>query len=260
MNKLIDTHSHPQFPQYDTDREEMISRVFNAGVSMIAVGTDAPTSRKAIELAKKYDQMWASVGLHPNESVTHEYFHGEYRDLAAHPKVIAIGEVGLDYYRTPEEESKKIQRDRFEQQLQLALDLNKPLIIHCRDAHQDMMGFIRNYQDEQRGKLRGVIHSFTGTAIEAKRYIDLGFLIGLNGITTFARDYDEMLLSLPVDKILLETDAPYLTPVPYRGQRNESTYLPEIARVLAELKGVALEEFCLQTTMNAEKLFSIKII
>jgi TatD DNase family protein len=258
--KLIDTHCHPQFPQYDNDRQDMVARSFEAGVSMIAVGTDAATSRKAIELAKQYDRMWASAGLHPNESVTHEYFHGEYRDLAAHPKVVAIGEVGLDYYRTPEEESKKVQRERFEQQLQIAVEVNKPLIIHCRDAHLDMTTFIRKYQGEHEGKLRGVIHSFTGTALEAKRYIDLGFYIGLNGITTFAREYDEMLLSLPVDKILLETDAPYLTPMPYRGQRNEPTYLPEVAKVLAGLKQISLEEFALQTTRNAENLFGIKVL
>lgn len=258
--KFIDTHCHPHFPQYDADRGDMIARSFQAGVSMIAVGTDADTSRKAIELAKNYDQMWASVGLHPNESITHEYFHGEYRDLAAHPKVVAVGEVGLDYYRTPEEENRKLQQERFEQQISIAIDVDKPLVIHCRDAHADMIAALKRHKTEHGDKIRGVIHSFTGTAMEASRYFDLGFLVGLNGITTFAREYDEMLLSLPVDKILLETDAPYLTPLPYRGKRNEPGYLGEVASVLANLKQIPLEDFALQTTKNAEKLFGIKIL
>jgi TatD DNase family protein len=257
--KLVDTHCHPQFIQYDTDRDDVLKRAFDVGISMIAVGTDLETSRKAIELAQAHEQIWASVGLHPNEELGKEYFQGPYKDFARNSRVVAIGEVGLDYYRTPEEDKKKMQQERFEQQLDLAIELDKPLIIHCRDAHADMLAMLKKAQTDHGTKLRGVIHSFTGTWMEAKRYIELGFYIGLNGIATFSRDYDETVTQLPADRILLETDAPYLTPIPHRGKRNEPSYVAEVAAALAGIRGVSVEEIASTTATNAHTLFGLTV-
>ena len=149
---VIDTHCHVQFPQYDHDRAEVIRRALDAGIGMICVGTDLEMSRRAVELADRYEGIWASVGLHPNDNLTEHYNQSLYRDLTAHPKVIAIGEIGLDYYRTTEPHLREIQKERFKEQLSLS---DKPLIIHCRDAHDDMIEILHATH------MRGVIHSFT---------------------------------------------------------------------------------------------------
>ncbi|MEK7194680.1 MAG: TatD family hydrolase [Patescibacteria group bacterium] len=253
--KIIDTHSHPQFPQYDPDRDLMLARARKEEIGIICVGTDWEMSKAAIELAEQNENMWASVGLHPNDNLAEEYDQEMYREMAAHPKVVAIGEVGLDYYRTTEEHHKKKQRERFEKQIELAVETGKPLIIHCRDAHDDMTEILKN--NLLRLKSGGVIHSFTGKLSDAKKYIDLGFYIGLNGIITFTRQYDETVMNVPLEKILLETDAPYLTPEPHRGKRNESSFVVFVAEQIARLRGLAPEKVISQTTQNTERLFLI---
>lgn len=253
--KIIDTHSHPQFPQYDPDRDLVLARAAEEGVGIICVGTDWEMSKAAIELSEKNENMWASVGLHPNDNLAEEYDQEMYREMAAHPKVVAIGEVGLDYYRTTEEHHKKKQRERFEKQIELAVEVGKPLIIHCRDAHDDMAEILRN--NLPRLKSRGVIHSFTGKLSDAQRYVDLGFCVGLNGIITFTRQYDETVMNIPIEKILLETDAPYLTPEPHRGKRNESSFVIFVAEQIARLRGLTPEKVISQTTQNAKQLFSV---
>lgn len=250
--KFIDTHTHPQMRQYEKDREDVIERALESGIGMICVGVDLETSVQAVELVQKYSEMWASVGLHPNDNLNEVYDQKPYEELAQNPKVVAIGEIGLDYYRTPDREAQLFQAQRLEQQLQLALDLNKPVIIHCRDAHEAMRQILKKFSN-----IKGVIHSFTGTTEDAKWYIENNFYIGLNGIITFARQYDETVKFLPLGKILLETDAPYLTPEPYRGKRNESYYLPHIAQKIAELKNLDPESVAQQTTQNAKDLFDI---
>ncbi len=250
--KYIDTHTHPQLRQYNADRDEVIQRAFEAGVGMICVGVDLESSNQAIELAQKNENIWASVGLHPNDNLDEKYEQAIYAESAQKEKVVAIGEIGLDYYRTTDPAKKEFQKERFLQQISLAQELKKPLIIHCRDAHDDMYEILKNHHG-----LRGVIHSFTGTWSEVQRYIDLGFYIGLNGIITFARQYDESIKNIPLDKILLETDAPFLTPEPHRGQRNESSYLPFIAQKIADIKNISIEEFASQTTENAGELFGL---
>ncbi len=261
---LFDTHCHVQDSKYDADREAVIQRALDAGVGMICVGTDLEMSRKAVALAEKYEGIWASVGLHPNDNLDEVYDQSEYEKLAVHPKVVAIGEVGLDYYRTTDEDKKKFQKERFLKQIELAIQVNKPLIIHCRDAHADMTEILatNHLPAGQAGSslttsLRGVIHSFTGTYNEARRYIELGFSSGVNGIITFAKQYDETIINLPVDKLLLETDAPYLSPVPYRGQRNEPMHVLEVAKKVAELRGISLEDIMRKTYDNTQKLFKL---
>src|SRR3989338_7902213 len=221
---MFDTHSHIQYNKFDDDRVEVLQRAKDSGVKMICVGTDYEMSQKAIYLAEKHEGIWASVGLHPNDNLDEKYDSNVYEELARHPKVVAIGEIGLDYYRTPDEEQQRIQKARFQEQISLAVRLNKPLIIHCREAHKDMIEILSQNPDA-----RGVIHSFTGTREEAQKYLELGFYIGLNGIITFTNQYNETVEDIPLGHILLETDAPYLTPVPHRGKRNEPSYVKYVA-------------------------------
>jgi TatD DNase family protein len=252
--KIVDTHCHPQFPQYDADRDAVIQRAIKAGVGIICVGTDLEMSKKALVLAEQYEGVWASVGLHPNDNLEENYDQGKYSELAVHSKVVAIGEVGLDYYRTTDEERKKIQKKRFEEQIQLSIEVKKPLIMHCRDAHRDMLEALQYYRDKLIG---GVIHSFTGTHEDAKHYLEMDLFLGFNGIITFARDYDGTVTNVPVDNILLETDAPYLAPVPHRGKRNEPGFILEIAGKVAELKGLDIDSFIEKIRQNTKRLFTI---
>ena len=226
---------------------------------MICVGTDYQNSLKGVELAQKYENIWATVGLHPNDNLNEEFNPDIYIKLLNQEKVIGFGEIGLDYYRTEKPEDQKFQRVRFGQQLDLALEIDKPLILHCRDAkigssgkaHQDLINYLKNKN------LRGVIHSFTGTLDEAKKYLDLEFYLGFNGIITFTNQYDETIKYLPLEKILLETDAPYLAPIPFRGKRNEPLYVKYAAEKIAQLKGLSYDEVAEKTFENTRKLFKI---
>jgi TatD DNase family protein len=256
---IIDTHSHPQFPQYDVDRDEVIRRALDAGVGMICVGTDEATSRRAIELAGQYEGVWASAGIHPNDADQDPEGFRKVRELLNDPKVVAVGEIGLDYYRTTDHVAQENQRDL----LRKFLTIDKPFIIHCRDSAQRIEGQASAHEDmlrllsEEQHPGGGVVHSFTGTLDQALHYIELGYYIGLNGIITFARQYDEVVKGIPLERILLETDAPYLTPTPHRGQRNESAYIHEVASTVAQLRGITKEEVMKVTTLNARTLFNI---
>jgi len=251
---MIDTHCHIQDRQYDVDREEVIKRARENNVSMICVGTDLEMSRKAIELADKHDYIWASIGLHPNDNLDEEYDGTEYERLANNPRVVAIGEIGLDYYRTTDIQKKKFQRERFLKQLNLAEQIGKPVIIHCRDAHSDMIAILKEHFSTS-----GVIHSFTGTLEDAKKYIDLGFFIGLNGIITFARQYDETVQRVPLARILVETDSPYLAPKPYRGKRNEPAYILEVVKQIGILRNISDKDVIAVTTKTAQTLFGLEL-
>ena len=255
---LFDSHCHPQFPQYESDREEMIKRALDEGVFMICVGTDFETSKKAVELTEKHEGIWTSAGLHPNDNLDEEFKSEPYEEVLVKSKVVAFGEIGLDYYRTGKPEDQKTQEQRFEEQLDLAVKINKPLIIHCRNAHQDLIENLK-LKIENSAALRGVIHSFTGTIEEAKKYLDLGFYLGFNGILTFTGQYDEIVRYVPLERILLETDAPYLSPVPFRGKRNEPLYVKYVAEKIAGLKGLSYNQVAEQTFENTKELFGIKI-
>ena len=281
MSTIFDSHCHPQFPQYDKDREEMIARAKGAGVSMICVGTDLNTSKKGIELAQKHEGMWATVGAHPNDiesvhqvesssglsSKLYELY--ELEKLLTQPKVVAIGEVGLDYYRTPEPEKQKKQKEIFEQFIDLARRTKKPMVLHFRDSPKGSSGKVHKDALEILPKdISGVSHSFTGNLEEAKEYLNRGIYLGFNGIITFPPSrkatagtvpgmYDEVVKYTPLEQILLETDAPFLTPEPYRGKRNESVYVIEVAKKIAELKNESLEKVMEITTKNCQKLFKL---
>lgn len=280
--KYFDAHAHVQFAAYDADREEVMARAKDAEVGMNLVGTQIDTSRAAVEMAETYKgDVYASVALHPVH--TSKSYHdtkelggegkaftsrGEqfdfdaYETLARSPRVIAIGECGLDYYRL-EADTKKIQTETFVQHIELANTLNKPLMLHIRDAaHRSDSGVGSTgesaYRDaiellKSHSKVGGDVHFFAGNWEIAKQFLDLGFTLSFTGVLTFTHDYDEVVKNTPMDMILTETDAPYITPVPYRGQRNEPIHVREVVKKMAELKGVEEEVMRAHILHNAER-------
>ncbi len=277
MQKFFDVHTHVQFAAFKDDLDEVIKRARGAGVSMINIGTQIDTSKAAIDLANKYEGLWATVGLHPihtsksfhdvqelggGESAKaftsrgEEFDYEKYKELAFNPKVVAIGECGLDYHRL-EEDTKKKQFEIFERQIELAQELKKPLMIHCREAFTDLINILKSKIVNLKSPYPGVIHFFSGIKEEAAKLMDLGFSFSFGGVITFAREYEKLVDYIPLDRILLETDAPYVAPIPYRGKRNEPSYVIEVGKEIALIKKITLEEVAEQTTQNAEKIFSI---
>lgn len=252
MFKLFDVHSHINFPDFDKDREEVIKRSLEDGTGMIIVGTAADDSARAVKIASQHSGgVYASVGLHPTDKIEEGFNADYYRKLAKNPKAIAVGECGLDYFH---QGNKEKQKNIFKKQIELALELNKPLIVHCRDAHNDVIDTLNSYRNSV---LRGDIHFFSGDWEQARKYFELGFLISFTGVITFTRDYDETIKNTPLEKIMVETDAPFVAPEPYRGKRNEPLYVAEVVKKIAEIKGVSYDEVAKATTSNAIKLFNL---
>lgn len=249
---LIDIHAHLNFPDYDTDREAVIKRTVEAGCGVINVGADLKTSREVVTLANNKN-FWAAVGLHPHAADNCEgSTFAELEELARHQKVVAIGECGLDYFRlTDGAEEKKKQFELFEQQIELALKLGKPVMIHCREAYEDVLAILKKFS-----KARGNVHFFSGTIAQAKQFLDLGFTLSFTGVITFTHDYDEAIKFIPLDRLMAETDAPFVAPAPYRGQRNEPLYVREVIKRLAELKGLSTETMNEQLVANTIKIFA----
>ena len=278
-----DAHTHVQFTAFDADREAVLARAREAGVNLVNVGTQKDTSAAAVALAEKHDGVYAAVGLHPvHTSVSFhdadelgggeaaraftsrgEVFDREYyRSLALNPKTVAIGECGLDYFHfneaEPREEQIKKQKAALLAQIALSHEVKKPLMVHCRNAFPDLIQLLKE------NPATGIIHFFTGTADDAKELLALGFSFTFGGAITFpyrkgknAGDYDKAIKMIPIDRLLAETDAPYVAPMPYRGKRNEPVYVMEVVKKLAELKGVSTEEMQRQIAQNARRLFSI---
>ncbi len=256
---LTDTHTHLDFPQFDDDREHVIERAATAGVgAMVSVGADLASSQAAVALAEAYPQIYAAVGVHPHDAKTvTEKVLEELRALASHPRVVAIGEIGLDFYRdlSPRDQ----QRQAFEQQLALASEVRKPVIIHDREAHKEVMATLRRWVEGSH-QPAGVLHCFSGDLTMARQAIELGFYISIAGPVTFqnARRLRELVHQLPLEKLLIETDCPYLTPHPHRGKRNEPAYVKLVAQEVARIKGLSLEEVARITSDNAQALFALK--
>ena len=257
---LTDTHAHLDFPRFKSDRERVIKRAAAAGVkAIINVGVSLASSQAAVALAESYPQVYAAVGVHPHDAktVTKEVLE-ELRALASHPKVVAIGETGLDFFRDLSPRDK--QRQAFQQQLALASEVGKPVIIHDRDAHKEIMSILRRWI---RGSHKpvGVLHCFSGDLAMAQEAIELGFYISTAGPVTFknARRLRELIRQLPVEKLLVETDCPYLTPHPYRGKRNEPAYVKFVAQEVARVKGLSVEEVARITSDNARALFALAL-
>ncbi|WP_338471262.1 TatD family hydrolase [Niallia sp. XMNu-256] len=253
---LFDTHVHLNADQFEEDLAEVIERALQAGVEqMVVVGFDRPTITKAMDLVEAYDFLYASVGWHPVDAIdmTDEDLIW-IEELSAHPKVVALGEMGLDYHW--DKSPKEIQHDVFRKQIRLAKKVKLPIIIHNREATADIVRILR---EEGADEVGGIMHCFSGSVEVARECIEMNFYISLGGPVTFknAKKPKEVAKEIPLDKLLIETDCPYLAPHPYRGKRNEPSYVKLVAEQIAELKGISLEEVANATTKNAQKLFDI---
>jgi TatD DNase family protein len=275
--KYFDAHTHTNFVAYDADRDQVLGRAKEREVGMNVVGTQLDTSRSAVALAEGNENVWATIGLHPVH--TAKSFHdtkelgeggkeftsrGEvfdakaYEELGKNPKVIAIGECGLDYYRL-DADTKQVQQDAFVQQIEVANALGKPLMLHIRNgadtsanAYLDAIELLKSH-----AKVQGDVHFFAGDWDIARQFLDLGFTLSFTGVLTFTHDYDEVVRNAPLDMILSETDAPYITPVPYRGRRNEPAYVTEVVKAIAGICKEDAEKVRLQLLANAERVFKI---
>lgn len=251
--RIFDTHAHYEDEQFDEDRDDLLRIMPQNNVTyVINQGINITTSKKAIELAEKYDYFYAAVGIHPEEAGAKENLD-EIKRLATHNKVVAIGEIGLDYYW--DISTKEIQLDYFKKQLDLANELNLPVVIHDRDAHKDTLDTLKSTTLNS----SGVVHCFSGSLEIAKELLKMDFYLGFDGPVTFknARVALEVLAYMPLDKILIETDSPYLTPVPFRGKRNNSMYLTYVIDKIAEIKQMPSDEIAEITFNNARKLFRL---
>jgi len=276
---FFDTHAHLNFAAFVKDRDRIVKKCLEQDIAMINVGSNFFSSEKAVEIAQKYDHgIYAAVGLHPinldtgltkmkvdeeeNEKDSpfeKEFDYEKYKELAQSKKVVAIGEIGLDYYWKPKtkkklEQFKREQDFLFHQEVRLAIELDLPIILHCRMAHDDLLDTLKKLSSIYDKKLRGVIHCFTGNEEQAKRYMQLGFLLGFNGII-FKLELNDVVKKTPLEKILIETDCPYLSPPNYNQKRNDPIGVKFVAKEIARIKKLSLEEIADQTTENAQKLF-----
>ncbi len=253
--RLVDSHAHLDFPQFDTDREAVIERAREAGlVAILNVGTDLASSRAAVALAEACDFIYAAVGVHPHDARTlTPAVLEELRELARRPRVVAIGEIGLDYYR--DLSPRPVQRRAFADQLALAAELGLPVVVHSREAHDDVLAALRGWSGV------GVLHSYSAGPERLEEVLALGFSVGLSGPVTFpnAGGLRAVAASVPPDRLLVETDCPYLTPVPHRGRRNEPAYVRYVVEAVARARGERPEEVAQATAGNAGRLFGMAV-
>ncbi|MBZ9578462.1 TatD family hydrolase [Patescibacteria group bacterium] len=276
---FIDTHAHLNFNAFQEDADEIIRRSLENDIWMINIGTNFETSKRAVEIAKKCQKgVYATVGLHPinldtglvkikvdEKEGSHfekEFDFEEYKRLAQSEKVVAIGEIGLDYYWKPKTKKKlelfkEKQKNLFLEEIKLAQELNLPIIFHCRMAHQDLIEILKSNIKSQKSKIRGVIHCFTGNWDQAQKFLETGLYLGFNGII-FKLDLGKIIKNTPLEKILIETDCPYLPPPQFENQRNEPLYVKYIAQEIAKIKNISFEELAEITTKNAKELFKLE--
>lgn len=261
----MDTHAHLDMHQFNRDRAEVITSAWDAGVgTIITVGVNLESSEKAISLAEKYPGVLAAVGFHPHEATTVQKTDiDQIGEIAKHPRVVAIGETGLDFYRNYSPRTAQLQV--LEWQLELAVKLNLPIIIHCRQAEKEMLNLLQDwtkwYKDPH-GQRRGVIHCFSGDTPAAQQYLDMGFYLSLGAYIGYpdASNAHSVIRSIPQDRLLVETDCPYLPPQSHRGKRNEPAYLPLTVESLAKIREVSFETVARETTQNALRLFRWGIV
>lgn len=274
---FVDTHCHVNFGAFKEDAGQVLARALDNDVWAINIGTQKDTSKKSVELAEQFEKgIYAAIGLHPvhlHGDIDEEYYvDGKketfrvrqeafdpeyYSGLAKSSKVVAVGEVGLDYYRREPEEIPaiaKVQLDNLKKHLDFADNFDLPLVIHCRDAHDDLKQFVADYKDQFK-KLGGVVHCFSGDLKDAQYYWDHGLKVSFTGLITFSDAWDSFLKEAQLKNIMIETDSPYMTPVPNRGKRNEPMYVKAVAQKIAELKNMSVEEVARITTENAFEVF-----
>lgn len=255
---VVDTHAHLDFPELGRDLGGVLDRAGRAGVvRIVTIGIDLETSRKALALAQGFDQVYATVGLHPHGArALDEGELAELKRLAAQDRVVAIGEVGLDYYR--DRQPRPVQRECFAQQLELACAVGLPAVFHIREAHDDFFGIVGDFSARLPG---GVLHCFSGDWTIARRCLDLGFFLSIPGTVTYAKAQvqQEVARKAPLDRLLVETDAPYLAPVPFRGKDNEPSYVIYTVQRIAQLRGCPYEDVARQTSTNAVSAFGLEL-
>ncbi|MFH1171149.1 MAG: TatD family hydrolase [bacterium] len=257
---LIDAHCHIQAEEFNDDRDAVIERCRSRGMTCVVVGNRLEDSQSAVTLAETHEGLFACVGLHPMFVTDEEWDQEAFTKLLQHPRVVGVGEVGLDYYRlwadSKEEElaAKKTQKDLFLKQIALARKHKKPVVIHCRDAYDDLMRIVKNVRD-----VPMMIHTFLGDANAARAFLDLGIVLSFSGIVTFEDEEPvvEAVKIVPLKQMMIETDSPHLAPVPFRGQRNEPIHVEEVARKIAEIKNVSVDEVINTTSDNARAFFGL---
>ena len=253
---MIDSHALYDDKAFDEDRDLLLSTVFESGIrKVINVGASMRSCRETIKLAEKYEQIYAAIGVHPSDTaeLTEEDMNW-LKEKSSLEKVVAIGEIGLDYYW--DEPDREIQKKWFRRQLALAKEVSLPVIIHSRDAAADTIEIMKEYGS---GEIPGVIHCYSYTKESAREFLEMGYSFGIGGVLTFknAKKLKEAVANIPMDRILIETDCPYLAPEPNRGKRNSSLYIPYIVQVMSQIKGISEEEVIRITSDNTERLFHI---
>lgn len=254
--RYVDTHCHLQFAQYANDREGIVARMRDEGIVSIVVGTDEESSKEAIALAEKHEHLFASVGMHPNHADGTSFDSESLLQLAKCPKVVAIGECGLDYFRISDDETKQKQKELFKKHIELAAELDKPLIIHVRDAYADALEILKEAKQTY-SAMSGVVHFYAGMLEQAEEFFKLGFVISFTAVITFSRDYDEVIRKVPLENILSETDAPYVAPASRRGERNDPLAVIEVVAKIAEIRGDNPEVVRSAFLANAQRLFAL---
>lgn len=256
MEKLIDSHAHLDFDRFNNDRDDVIKRALDNGIEIIInIGSSIASSHRTLNLSLNHDMIYAVVGVHPHQAVDlNQKTLKVLKDLAKADKVVAIGEIGLDYHY--DNSPRDVQRDAFRKQLQLAKEINLPVVVHSRDSDQDMVKILIEEKMENHNI---VLHSYTGGNEMTQSISEMGFYFGVGGIVTFdsAQELKKIVQRIPLSKLLLETDAPYLAPSPYRGKRNEPMYVKEVAKYVASLKNTTFEKVAEVTTQNTKRFFGI---
>lgn len=261
----IDIHSHVSFSEYEHDRGQVIEQMRYANTKAITVGVDLETSKKAVEIANGYAEIYACVGLHPADNKTEIFNADDYRDLARNVDTVAIGECGLDYFRIDPKDKKEKERQKknFEAQIKFAIEEKLPLMLHIRpkkgdmDAYKDALEILEKYKKEYGDGLWGNVHFFVGDIEIAKHFIRLNFSLSFTGVITFTHDYDDIIKEVPLQMILSETDSPYVTPVPFRGERNEPIHVKAVVKRIAQLRMLDFEEVRQVLVDNAYRVFKL---
>lgn len=257
--KYFDIHSHLNFEQYDADRDILITQMKEQGIWTNTVGTDLETSKQAVWLAERHENLFATIGLHPGDNTEETFDEIEFAKLVVHPKVVAIGECGLDYAGKPDGVEKARQKKEFLKQIDFALKYDKPLMIHCRDAYTDCLEILREKKKEVGERLRGNFHFFTMPAQVAKECNEIGFSVSFTGPITFVSALADTVKSVSLENMMAETDAPFAAPAPHRGKRNEPSYVKYIVEKIAEIKGIDAARAQEQLLYNSLRFFNIKI-
>lgn len=262
---FVDVHSHVSFPEYDHDRGHVFEQMRYAKTHTITVGVDLASSKYAVEVANDNAEVYATIGLHPVDNKEETFNPEDYRELATNVDVVAIGECGLDYYRIEPSDTKDKERQKkdFKAQIEFAVEEELPLMLHIRpqkgtmDAYDDALEILEEYKKEFGDNLWGNVHFFVGDMRIAKHFTRLGFTISFTGILTFTNDYDDIIKEAPIEMLLSETDSPYATPEPYRGQRNDPIHVKAVVKRIAEIKGMDIEKVRIQLVENAYRVFGL---